>query len=58
MDMVLSGVNRIVADGCHLNHSPSLTISSSGLRIESLDNFYLKKAPEFGAYIYRGVAVK
>lgn len=54
----LTPLHRIVGDGCHLNRNPSSTISGNGLRIQSLDNFYLKKAPKFGGYIYRGVAVK
>jgi len=54
----LTPLNRIVADGCHLDRNPVSTISGSGMRIESLDNFYLKKAPRFAGYIYRGVAIK
>jgi ubiquinone/menaquinone biosynthesis C-methylase UbiE len=54
----LTPLNRIIGDGCHLNRNPSLTISNSGLQITSLDNFYLKKAPRFAGYIYRGIAVK
>ena len=54
----LTPVNRIVGDGCHLDRDPIATISKNGLRIENLDNFYLKKAPRFAGYIYRGIAVK
>jgi ubiquinone/menaquinone biosynthesis C-methylase UbiE len=54
----LTPLNRIIGDGCHLNRDPRAAISASGLRIDSLDNFYLKKAPRFGGFIYRGVAVK
>jgi ubiquinone/menaquinone biosynthesis C-methylase UbiE len=54
----LTPLNRIIGDGCHLNRNPREAISGSGLAIEHLDNFYLKKAPKYGAYIYRGVAVK
>jgi ubiquinone/menaquinone biosynthesis C-methylase UbiE len=54
----LTPLNRIVGDGCHLDRNPVATISDSGLRIESVDNFYLKKAPRFGGYIYRGIAIK
>ncbi len=45
----LTPLNRIIGDGCHLNRNPSATISGSGLTIERLDNFYLKKAPKYGA---------
>jgi ubiquinone/menaquinone biosynthesis C-methylase UbiE len=54
----LTPLNRIIGDGCHLNRDPRGTISASGLRIDRLDNFYLKKAPKFAGFIYRGVAVK
>ncbi|HET9131382.1 MAG TPA: methyltransferase domain-containing protein, partial [Terriglobia bacterium] len=54
----LNPLNKIVGDGCHLDRVPTTTISNSGLRIDRLDTFYLKKAPKYGAYIYRGVAVK
>jgi len=54
----LTPLNRIVGDGCHLNRNPRELISGNGLRIESLNNFYLKKAPKFGGYIYRGVAAR
>jgi ubiquinone/menaquinone biosynthesis C-methylase UbiE len=54
----LNPLNKIVGDGCHLNRIPITTISNSGLRIDRLDKFYLKKAPKYGGFIYRGVAVK
>ena len=54
----LNSLNKIVGDGCNLNRIPSTTISNSGLRMDRLDTFYLKKAPKYGAFIYRGVAVK
>jgi len=54
----LNPLNKIVGDGCHLNRIPTTTISNSGLRIDRLDTFYLKKAPKYGGFIYRGVAVK
>ena len=54
----LTPLNRIIGDGCHLNRNPRLLIAESGLRMEHLDNFYLKKAPKFVGYLYRGVAIK
>jgi len=54
----LNPVNKIIGDGCHLNRVPTTTILNSGLRMERLDTFYLKKAPKYGGFIYRGVAVK
>jgi ubiquinone/menaquinone biosynthesis C-methylase UbiE len=54
----LNPLNKIVGDGCHLDRVPTTTISKSGLRIDRLDTFYLKKVPKYGAFIYRGVAVK
>ena len=54
----LNPLNKIVGDGCNLNRIPSTTISNSGLRMERLDTFYLRKAPKYGGFIYRGVAVK
>ena len=54
----LNPLNKIIGDGCHLDRIPTTTITGSGLRIERLDTFYLKKAPKYGGFIYRGVAVK
>ena len=54
----LNPLNKIIGDGCHLNRIPTTTISNSGMRIDCLDTFYLKKAPKYGGFIYRGVAVK
>jgi ubiquinone/menaquinone biosynthesis C-methylase UbiE len=54
----LNPLNKIIGDGCNLNRVPTTTISKSGLRMDRLDTFYLKKAPKYGGFIYRGVAVK
>jgi ubiquinone/menaquinone biosynthesis C-methylase UbiE len=54
----LNPVNKIIGDGCHLNRIPTSTILNSGLRMERLDTFYLKKVPKYGGFIYRGVAIK
>jgi len=54
----LTPLNRIIGDGCHLNRDPRTLITGSGLRIEKLDNFFLKNAPGFAGYLYRGTAIK
>ena len=54
----LTPLQRRIGDGCHLNREVGAMIQRNGFRIEHLDNFYLKRVPRFGGYIYRGVAVK
>jgi hypothetical protein len=42
--------------GCHLDRRISQLITDAGFEIEQVENSYLKGAPKFGGYLYRGVA--
>jgi len=52
----LNGVQRTIFGGCHLDRRISALIEDAGFEIERLENGYLKGAPKFGGYLYRGVA--
>lgn len=53
----LTPLQRRIAGGCHLNRPVDRLISDSGLRITTLDNYYLKGPKSVGC-MYEGVAVK
>jgi ubiquinone/menaquinone biosynthesis C-methylase UbiE len=52
----LNGIEQKVFGGCHLNRDISALIRQAGFEIERLDHAYLKGAPKFGGFLYRGVA--
>jgi ubiquinone/menaquinone biosynthesis C-methylase UbiE len=52
----LNGFEQKVFGGCHLNRDISTLIRQAGFDIERLEHAYLKGAPKFGGYLYRGVA--
>jgi ubiquinone/menaquinone biosynthesis C-methylase UbiE len=52
----LNGFEQKVFGGCHLNRDISALIRQAGFEIERLDHAYLKGAPKFGGFLYRGVA--
>jgi ubiquinone/menaquinone biosynthesis C-methylase UbiE len=52
----LNGVQRKLFGGCNLNRHISSLIEQAGFVIERLENDYMKGAPKFGGYLYRGVA--
>ncbi|MCC6699103.1 MAG: class I SAM-dependent methyltransferase [Candidatus Hydrogenedentes bacterium] len=54
----LTPVQRMVADGCHLNRDIKALISNSGFRIETLENFRIRHMPKWIGYQYKGIAVK
>lgn len=54
----LTPLNKVFADGCHLDRDMRTLIHSQRFRIDSLTNFYLPKTPRVGGYLYQGVAVK
>ncbi len=53
----LTPLQQKIAGGCHLNRPIERLITDSGLRIATLDNYYLKGPKMFGC-MYEGVAVK
>ena len=52
----LNGIQQKVFGGCHLDRRISQLIADAGFEIERVENGYLKGAPKFGGYLYRGVA--
>lgn len=53
----LTPLQRRIAGGCHLNRQIDQLLTSSGLRLERLDNYYLK-GPRVFTYMFEGVATK
>jgi ubiquinone/menaquinone biosynthesis C-methylase UbiE len=52
----LNSLEQTVFGGCNLNRRISTLIEHAGFEIEQLENSYLKGAPKFGGFLYRGVA--
>jgi ubiquinone/menaquinone biosynthesis C-methylase UbiE len=52
----LDGLEQKVFGGCHLNRDISGLITQAGFEIERLEHGYLKGAPKFAGFLYRGVA--
>jgi ubiquinone/menaquinone biosynthesis C-methylase UbiE len=52
----LDGVEQKVFGGCHLNRDIATLIRQAGFEIERLEHAYLKGAPKFAGFLYRGVA--
>ena len=52
----LNSFNQTVFGGCTLNRPISALIEQAGFEIEQLEHGYLKGAPKFGGFLYRGVA--
>ena len=52
----LDGFEQKIFGGCHLNRDISTLIRQAGFEIESLEHAYLKGAPKFAGFLYRGVA--
>jgi ubiquinone/menaquinone biosynthesis C-methylase UbiE len=52
----LNGVQQALFGGCNLNRPIATLIERASFEIERLENDYLKGAPKFGGFLYRGVA--
>ena len=52
----LNGIQQVLFGGCNLNRPISRLIGLAGFETERLENDYLKGAPKFGGFLYRGVA--
>jgi ubiquinone/menaquinone biosynthesis C-methylase UbiE len=52
----LNGLEQCMFGGCHLNRDISALIKQAGFDIERLEHAYLKGAPKFAGFLYRGVA--
>ena len=54
----LTPVQKIIADGCHLNRDMEQLITEQNFQIMQLDKFYAETLPKFGGYFYQGSATK
>jgi ubiquinone/menaquinone biosynthesis C-methylase UbiE len=54
----LNPIQRVVCAGCHLNRPIATLVEQAGFAIEQLETGYMKGAPRFVAFHYRGVARK
>jgi ubiquinone/menaquinone biosynthesis C-methylase UbiE len=54
----LNSMQQMVFGGCNLNRRISALIEHAGFEIERLEKGYLKGAPKFGGFLYRGVATR
>ena len=52
----LNSTQQALFGGCNLNRHISTLIEQAGFEMEWLENSYLKGAPKFGGFLYRGVA--
>ena len=52
----LDGFEQKVFGGCHLNREIATLIRQAGFEIQRLDHAYLKGAPKFAGFLYRGIA--
>jgi ubiquinone/menaquinone biosynthesis C-methylase UbiE len=53
----LNPVQKIIADGCHLNRNIREIVEQQFNRV-NLEEFYVEKTPKFIGYMYKGVAIK
>jgi ubiquinone/menaquinone biosynthesis C-methylase UbiE len=52
----LNRIQRALFGGCNLNRPIAGLLEEAGFQIERLENDYMKGAPKFAGYLYRGVA--
>lgn len=51
-----NGVQKVIGCGCHLNRPIDEIVTSSGLRMETLERFEMPKTPRIGSHHYLGAA--
>lgn len=52
----LNSMQRSICGGCNLNRHISGLIERAGFEMEWIENGYMKGAPKFAGFLYRGVA--
>ena len=52
----LNGIQQTLFGGCNLNRPISTLVEGGRFEVERLENAYLKGAPKFAGFLYRGVA--
>ncbi|NET31495.1 MAG: class I SAM-dependent methyltransferase [Cyanothece sp. SIO1E1] len=53
----LTPLQKVIADGCHLNRNMQRLIENQ-FKLLKLDQFYMEEIPKVGGYMYRGIAAK
>lgn len=54
----LNPVWKVIGDGCNLNRNIGQLLQDSRFQAPTIENYYMKGAPRFLGYFYRGVALK
>lgn len=54
----LTPLQKVIADGCHLNRQIQSLVEKHHFKILSLDKFYAENLPKVGGYFYKGIATK
>lgn len=52
----LTPLQKWIGGGCHLNRPIDALIQSNGLRLDSLERYYMPGEPRIGGFLYRGMA--
>jgi ubiquinone/menaquinone biosynthesis C-methylase UbiE len=53
----LNGLQKAIADGCHLNRNIKLLVEAEFNNV-TIEQFYLEQTPKISGYMYKGVATK
>jgi hypothetical protein len=54
----LNGLQGKIFGGCNLNRPISQLVRDAGIKLDSVENFYVKGAPKPMGYTYLGIARK
>ena len=54
----LTPLQKVIADGCHLNRQIQALVERNQFEITKLEKFYATSLPKVGAYMYKGIAIK
>ena len=54
----LNLINKVLSCGCNLNRNIKELVESCNLKILTIDQFYLEKAPKIFGCMYKGMAIK
>lgn len=54
----LTPMQRRLAGGCHLDRPTAQLVGASGMALEGIQNYYLRRTPRFAGYMTEGAATK
>jgi ubiquinone/menaquinone biosynthesis C-methylase UbiE len=54
----LTPLQRRIGGGCHLDRPTAQLVSGSGMTLQGMRNYYLKRLPRFVGYVTEGAAIK